>query len=261
MIISIFNQKGGVGKSTTVTSLAAAMTKLGKKVLVVDMDPQANSTLGCGVDDESLEEDSTIFRLLKEPRLYKDLIESLIIETQYGNLHLLASDISLSDAEIVLANAMSREHLLSKVLRFVEDDYDYILIDCPPALSLLSLNALVASDKLIIPLKPGYFSSKAIKHLLETVNRIQENLKPDLRILGILITQYDARKKDLNESLPKRILDYKVFETHIRVDAQVEYAQENMMPIPFFNGKSKASEDYMNFAEEVIVDGKKERQW
>lgn len=259
MIISIFNQKGGVGKSTTVTSLAAALVKLGKRVLVVDMDPQANSTLGLGVDDESLEEDSTIYRLLKEQRLHKDLVESLIIETQYDNLHLLASDIFLSDAEIVLANAMSREHLLSKILSFVQADYDYILIDCPPALGLLSLNALVASDQLIIPLSPGFFSSKAIKHLLATVHRIQENLKPELVIAGILITKYDARKKDLNSGLPDKILSYKIYNTRIRVDTQVEYAQENMMPIVFYNEKSKASEDYFKLAEEVIADAKEER--
>src|SRR5665648_913555 len=150
MIISVFNQKGGVAKSTTVTSLAAALTKFGKKVLVVDMDPQANSTLGLGVDDESLEEDSTIYRLLKEQRLHKNLVEGII-----------------------------------------------------------------------------------------------------------MVTQYDARKKDLNAGLPNKILDYKIFDTIIRIDSQVEYAQENMMPIPFYNEKSKASEDYMNLAKEVLADGEK----
>lgn len=257
MIISIFNQKGGVGKSTTVTSLAAAMTKLGKKVLVVDMDPQSNSTIGLGVDDESLEENSTIYRLLKESRLNKDLIESLIIETKYENLHLLPSDIFLSDAEIVLANAMNRERLLAKVLKFVQDDYDYILIDCPPSLGLLSINALVASNQLIVPLTTGYFSSKAIKHLLTTVSRIQENLNSELGIMGILITKYDARKKDLNAGLPQeKILNYKIFKTVIRIDTQVEYAQENMMPVTFYNEKSRASEDYMNLATEVLADAK-----
>lgn len=256
MIISIFNQKGGVGKSTTVTSFASAMVKLGKKVLVVDMDPQANSTISLGIDDESLNENSTIYRLLREQKLHKNLINSLIIETQFENLYVLPADIFLSDAEIVLANAMSREHLLSKVLNFIKDDYDYILIDCPPALGLLSLNALVASDQLIIPMTPGYFSSKALKHLLTTVSRIQENLKPELIIAGILITKYDARKKDLNACLPPdKILSHKIYDTRIRVDTQVEYSQENMMPVPFYNEKAKASEDYMSFAREVIADG------
>jgi len=257
MIISVFNQKGGVAKSTTVTSLAAALTKFGKKVLVVDMDPQANSTLGLGVDDESLAEDSTIYRLLKEQRLHKNLVEGIIMETQYDNLNLIPSDIFLSDAEIVLANAMNRERLLAKVLKFVQDDYDYILIDCPPSLGLLSLNALVASDKLIVPLTPGFFSSKAIKHLLTTVNRVQDNLNSELGIMGILVTKYDARKKDLNAGLPSKILDYKIFDAIIRIDSQVEYAQENMMPVPFYNEKSKASEDYMNLAKEVLADGEK----
>ncbi len=256
MIISVFNQKGGVAKSTTVTSLAAALTKLRRKVLVIDMDPQANSTLGLGVNDESLEEDSTIYRLLKEPRLHKNLVEGLIIESQYNNLHLIPADIFLSDAEIVLANAMNRERLLAKALKFVQDDYDYILIDCPPSLGLLSLNALVASDKLIVPLTPGFFSSKAIKHLLNTVDRVQENLNAKLEILGILVTKYDARKKDLNAGLPRKILNHKIFDTFIRIDTQVEYAQENMMPVPFYNEKAKASEDYMNLAKEILTDGK-----
>lgn len=257
MIISVFNQKGGVAKSTTVTSLAAAMTKLGKKVLVVDMDPQANSTLGLGVDDESLEEGSTIYRLLKEQRLHKNLIEGIIIQTKYENLHLIPSDIFLSDAEIVLANSMNRERLLLKVLKFVKDDYDFILIDCPPSLGLLSLNALVASDRLIVPLTPGYFSSKAIKHLLTTVNRVQDNLNAELDILGVLVTKFDARKKDLNSGLPDKILSHKIFDTVIRIDTQVEYAQENRIPVPFFNPKSKASEDYMNLAKEVLSDAEK----
>lgn len=256
MIISIFNQKGGVGKSTTVTSLAAALTMLDKKVLIVDMDPQANSTLGVGVNDESLDENSTIYRLLKEPRLHKDLVKSLIIETNYNNLHLIPADIYLSDAEIVLSNAMNRERVLAKVLKFIQDDYDYILIDCPPSLGLLSLNAMVASNQLIVPLTTGFFSSKAIKHLLTTVSRVQENLNSELNIMGILITKFDARKKGLNAGLPEeKILNYKIFETVIRIDTQVEYAQENMMPVPFYNEKSRASKDYMKLAEEVIVDG------
>ena len=137
---------------------------------------------------------------------------------------MIPADIFLSGPEIVPANAMNRERLLAKVLKFVQDDYDYILIDCPPSLGLMSLNALVASDKLIVPLTPGFFSSKAIKHLLTTVDRVQENLNAKLEILGILITKYDARKKDLNAGLPSRILDHKIFDTFIRIDTQVEYA-------------------------------------
>jgi len=108
-----------------------------------------------------------------------------------------------------------------------------------------------------VPLTPGFFSSKAIKHLLTTVNRVQDNLNFELGIMGILVTKYDARKKDLNAGLPNKILDYKIFDTIIRIDSQVEYAQENMMPVPFYNEKSKASEDYMNLAKEVLADGEK----
>jgi len=152
---------------------------------------------------------------------------------------------------------MNRERLLAKILKFVQDDYDYILIDCPPSLGLLSLNALVASNKLIVPLTTGFFSSKAIKHLLTTISRVQENLNLELDVLGILITKFDARKKGLNAGLPTKILDYKIFDSVIRIDTQVEYAQENMMPITIYNEKSKASEDYMNLAREVLANGEK----
>lgn len=259
MIISIFNQKGGVAKSTTVISLAASLATLGKKILVVDMDPQANSTVGLGQDDEELEK--TIYDLLRDQKVTREKVEGMIIETRYDNLSLLPSDIQLSNADIALVNYISRENLLSRILNFVRNDYDYILIDCPPSLGLLSLNSLVASNRIIVPITPGFFSTKGIKHLLNTVELIHEqNLNSDLEVMGVLLTKYDARKnisKDLEFNL-RKAFDDRVFKTVIRTDAQVEYAQENMMPIIFYNEKAKATEDYLHLAEEVIENEKRQ---
>lgn len=257
MIISVVNQKGGVAKSTTTTSLASALAKQGLKVLVVDMDAQANSTVGLGIDDESLEH--SLSDLLLSEKVFSNMVESVIIRTDYDNLYLLPSDISLASVENDLSKAMNREMILSKILRLVRDKFDYILIDCPPNLGLMSINALAASDKVIIPLAPGYFSAKGINHLYRTIEVIQENLKPDLDIMGILVTQFDARKKnhlDLREKLPG-IFGEKLFETFIRVDTQVEHAQEEKTTVVYFNEKAKASQDYIKLAEEVIDRGRK----
>jgi len=162
-IISVFNQKGGIGKSTTTVNLGSALGVEGKKVLLVDCDPQANSTVSVGIDDEEL--DLTVYDLLKEKRVSKDFILKVIQKTSFTNLDVLPSDITLSDAEITLSNSMSRETILSKVLDQIKDDYDYIIIDCPPSLGLLSINSLVASDGVIIPVATSFFSIKGNKEL------------------------------------------------------------------------------------------------
>lgn len=251
-IISIFNQKGGIGKSTTTINLGAAIAKQGKKVLLVDMDPQANTTVGVGIDDESLEK--TIYTLLTDKKATRENILELIQETPYERLSLLPSDITLSNAEITLSNAMSRETILSRVLKEIKESYDYILIDCPPSLGLLSINALVASDGIIIPVATSFFSMKGIKHLIDTITLVQDNLKPDLQIIGILINMFDKRKniaKDLKDQL-KEVFGDKVFNTAIRVNSQIEYAQDNKTPIIYFNEKCNGYEDYMNLSQEVL---------
>ena len=253
MIISIFNAKGGVGKSTTCTSLAAGLVKLGKKVLCVDMDAQANTTCGLSVDDESLE--LTIYDLLKEKRVTKEIIEKVMIQTEYENLYLLPSDITLSNAEITLANSISRESILAKILDKVKDDFDMVLLDCAPSLGLLSINSLVASDRIIVPLAPGYFGTKGIKHLLDTIELVKENLNPDLEIMGVLVTKFDERKTIAKDLVPKLkdVFEDQVFETIIRVDSQIEYAQENRKPVVFYKKDARATKDYINLAKEVLL--------
>ncbi|WP_427340772.1 ParA family protein [Caloranaerobacter sp. DY30410] len=252
-IISIFNQKGGIGKSTTTVNLGAALAEKGKKVLLVDMDPQANTTVSVGIDDEELE--ITIYDLLTEKKVKKERILEVIQETSYERLHVLPSDITLSNAEITLSNAISRETILSRVLEQIRKDYDFILIDCPPSLGLLSINSLVASDGIIIPVATSFFSIKGIKHLLNTITLIQDNLKPQLEIMGVLITMFDKRKniaKSIKSDLIKTFGD-KVFDSVIRVNSQIEYAQDNRIPIIYYNKTCNGYIDYMNFAEEVLA--------
>lgn len=253
LIISIFNAKGGVGKSTTCTSLAAALTKLHKKVLCVDMDAQANTTCGLGVDDETLV--LSIYDLLKEKRVTKEMIQKVMIQTEYENLYLLPSDITLSNAEITLANTLSRESILAKILDKVKDDFDVVLLDCAPSLGLLSINALVASDRIIVPLTPGYFGTKGIKHLIDTIDLVKDSLNPTLDIMGVLITKYDERKNIAKDLVPKLkdVFENQVFDTIIRVDSKIEYAQENRKPIVFYKVDSRGAKDYMDLAKEVLM--------
>ncbi|SHK67651.1 ParA family protein [Tepidibacter formicigenes] len=251
-IISIFNHKGGVAKTTTTINLGAALTTKNKKVLLVDMDAQANTTSGVGINDENLE--LTIYDLLTSKKFKKERILKVTQETQYENLYILPSDITLSNAEITLSSAMSRENILHKILKQIKDEFDYILIDCPPSLGLLSINSLVASDNLIIPVSTSYFSIKGIKHLIETYNLVKENLRENLDIMGVLITMYDSRKnisKDIKESL-ESVFGEKVFNTLIRINSQIEYAQDKQTPIIYFNKNCNGYIDYMNLADEVI---------
>lgn len=251
-IISIFNQKGGIGKSTTAVNLAAALSKLNKKILLIDMDPQANSTISVGIDDEKLEQ--TVYDLLLNRKVQKERILEVIHKTPYDMLEVLPSDITLSDAEITLSNAISREMILSRIIKQIREDYDYIIIDCPPSLGLLSVNALASSDGVIVPVSTSFFSIKGIKHLLKTITLVQENLNPELQIIGVLITMFDKRKnlsKDIKASLNETFGD-KVFNTLIRVNSQIEYAQDNKIPIIYYDNKSKGYEDYMNLAREVL---------
>lgn len=252
MIISIFNQKGGCGKSTTCCNLGAYLSRHGKKVLLVDMDPQANLTVSVGVDDEALEQ--TIYDLLKSTEFKKDKILEVIQKTSYERLFILPSDITLSDAEITLSSSMRREEILKRLLAQVQDKFDYTLIDCPPSLGLLSINALVASDYLIIPVSPTYFSLKGVNHLISTFNLVRDNLNPSLQILGVLITLFDGRKKiskDIKEILIETFGD-KVFEHPIRADVKIENSQDSLIPIIYFSQKSKACEDYIAFGKEVL---------
>lgn len=251
-IISVFNQKGGCGKTTTCCNIGAYLALQGKKVLLVDSDPQANLTISVGIDDEALEK--TIYDLLRSSQVKKERVLEVIQKTTYENLSIIPSDITLSDAEITLSTSMKREEILNRILKQVKDDYDYVLIDCPPSLGLLSINALVASDYLIIPVSPDYLSLKGIKNLLNTFELVKDNLNPKLEIMGIVITKYGNRKsiaKNIKNILIENFGN-KVFKSPIRIDVKVEDSQDNLIPLIYFNKKSRACEDYTKLGEEIL---------
>lgn len=250
--ISIFNQKGGCGKSTTAINLAAYLAKHGKKTLLIDMDSQANSTVGVGINDEELT--SSVYDLLNKQEYNRENILKVIKETDYPKLHIIPSDINLANAEITLSSIMSRETVLKQILKSIDDLYQYIIIDSPPSLGLLSVNSLVASNYLIIPVDPSYFSMKGIKNLVNSFNSIKKNLNPGLEILGVLITKFNGRKtisKDIKETLINSFGD-KVFNTVIRIDSKIEYSQDNGKPIINFYEKCHGFEDYTAFGGEVV---------
>jgi chromosome partitioning protein len=254
MIIGVFNQKGGVAKTTTTSNLGSAITMKGKKVLVVDMDPQANCTNALGVDDETLEQ-SIYDLLISQQKPNKERILEVVKRTSF-EVDLLPSDISLADAEQTLSNVISRETVLKKLLDQVRNDYDYILVDCPPSLGLLSINALAASDYIIIPVYPSYFSVKGIKHLLKTCSVVKDNLNQKLDIMGIVLTKFDKRitkHKEIKWDLEKlQVFKNKVFKTVIRVNSELEYAQDEQKPITFYNTSCNGYIDYTNLADEVV---------
>jgi len=252
VVISFFNQKGGIGKSTSAVNISAIVASADKKVLLVDMDSQASSTVCVGVNDEDLE--VTVFNLLKNRKTTKEDIKKVIIHTEFDNLDILPSNIELANADIELANYMNREMLLNGVLAKIKEDYDYIFIDNPPNLGLLSVNSLSASDYLIIPVSPSYLSIKGIKHLLDTYNLIKENINPNLEIMGVLITMFDIRKniaKDTRKKL-EAVFTNQIFETVIRVNSAIESAQDEQKPIIYYSQRCNAFDDYLSVSQEIM---------
>ncbi|HZK53990.1 MAG TPA: AAA family ATPase [Desulfosporosinus sp.] len=249
MIISFQNQKGGVGKTSSCVNVGYSLSQMGKSVLLVDLDPQANTTVNAGIDDEKL--DRTIYNLLtKKGAKAKDYI----ISTKYG-MDLLPANIELADADITLASAINRESILRKILEPIKNNWDYILIDCPPNLGLLSLNALTASQMVIIPVCPGFFSIKGLGRLFEIIGMVRENLlNPDITT-KVLVTMYDAREKlykDIMNGMVENLGQDMIFKTKIRVNTAVKYSQEKQQPTAFYNKKCKAAVDYDQLAREVL---------
>ncbi|TKH54169.1 sporulation initiation inhibitor protein Soj [Bacillus cereus] len=250
-IIAIANQKGGVGKTTTSVNLGAGLAQVGKKVLLVDIDAQGNATTGVGIEKSEL--DQCIYNVLVE-----DVdVQGVIQKTATENLDVLPATIQLAGAEIELVPTISREVRLQRALQPVRDEYDYIIIDCPPSLGLLTINALTAADSVIIPVQCEYYALEGLSQLLNTVRLVQKHLNKNLAIQGVLLTMLDARTNlgiQVIDEVKKYFRD-KVYRSIIPRNVRLSEAPSHGKPIMQYDAKSRGAEVYIDLAEEVIAGG------
>ena len=252
-IISIINQKGGVGKTTTVINLAAGLSQQGKKVLVIDLDPQGNATTGLGLSNLE-NSDYTIYGVLNGTRSISEVIK----KTEFKNLDIITSNVDLSGLEVETASDNERAFILKvKLAAYLNNSggsYDYILIDCPPSLSLLTVMALVSSNSLVVPLQTEFFALEGLTQLVKTIERIKVNLNPELKIRGILLTMYDKRNK-LSAQVEKEARDYfkeKVYHTIIPRNVRLSEAPSHGMPVLSYDKTCPGSKSYFSFTDEFI---------
>jgi len=250
-IIAIANQKGGVGKTTTSVNLGAGLAQVGKNVLLVDIDAQGNATTGVGIEKSEL--DQCIYNVLVEDAD----VQGVIQKTATENLDVLPATIQLAGAEIELVPTISREVRLQRALQPVRDEYDYIIIDCPPSLGLLTINALTAADSVIIPVQCEYYALEGLSQLLNTVRLVQKHLNKNLAIQGVLLTMLDARTNlgiQVIDEVKKYFRD-KVYRSIIPRNVRLSEAPSHGKPIMQYDAKSRGAEVYIDLAEEVIAGG------
>ncbi len=250
-IISISNQKGGVAKTTTAVNLAACLGSLKKKVLLIDLDPQANATMGCGVDKKDLE--LSILDICLEEKSFSDVI----VETEFKNLFIAPSCQDLTVAEVQMQGLEQAPFILKKALAELKESkkykFDFVIIDCPPALNILSLNAMISSDFVVVPIQCEYYALEGLSALLETISDLQKNTNKELKILGFLRTMFDGRSnltKDVSEQLVQFLGD-KVFKTIIPRNVTLAEAPSHGSPILYYDKASKGAKTYTEFAKEI----------
>lgn len=250
-IISIANQKGGVGKTTTSVNLGACLAYIGKKVLLVDIDPQGNATSGAGIDKGEVQQ--CIYDVLVDDVDIKDVIKPTEVERLYS----VPATIQLAGAEIELVPTISREVRLKRALETIKEEYDFIIIDCPPSLGLLTINALTASNAVLIPVQCEYYALEGLSQLLSTVRLVQKHLNHDLMIDGVLLTMLDARTNlgiQVIDEVKKYFQD-KVYRTIIPRNVRLSEAPSHGEPIIIYDSKSRGAEVYLDLAKEVVVNG------
>ncbi len=247
-VISIFNQKGGVGKTTSVVNLAAALGKLNKRILVVDIDPQGNATSGLGIDKKSLEK--SIYNVMIE----NADIKNIIYNTTAENVYIAPSNVELAGAEIELIEKEDRELVLKKAIEGIKDSYDIIFIDCPPSLGLLSINGLSASDSVIIPIQCEYYALEGVSQLMETIMLVKRGLNPQLEIEGVILSMFDGRT-NLSIQVVEEVKKYfkgKVYTTIIPRNVRLAEAPSHGLSVIDYDSKSKGAEAYAELAEEFL---------
>ena len=254
-VISVANQKGGVGKTTTTVNLGTLLAKKGKKVLLIDADPQGNATSGLGVDKEV---ELSTYDILVNDTGIEETLEDTIIK----NLKICPSNINLAGAEVELVSMMSREQRLKEKLDVVKDYFDYILIDCPPSLGLITLNSFTASDSVLIPVQCEYFALEGLGQLINTINLVKKHLNKSIYIEGALLTMYDIRTNLSNQVVKevKKYFDNKVYKTVIPRNVRLSEAPSYGMPITEYDPKSKGAKSYTKFAKEFLKINEEEKK-
>ncbi len=247
-IIAIANQKGGVGKTTTSINLSACLAEKGKKVLVIDTDPQGNTTSGYGIDKNNL--DNTIYELVLGECSIRDCIIKNVVE----NVSVLPSNVNLAAAEIELIGIDKKEYILKNEVDYIKDEYDFIIIDCPPSLNMLTINSMTTADSVLVPIQCEYYALEGLSQLIHTVNLVKERLNPELEMEGVVFTMYDSRT-NLSMQVVENVkenLHQKVYSTLIPRNIRLAEAPSYGIPINKYDAKSAGAEAYLKLAEEII---------
>ena len=247
-IIAIANQKGGVGKTTTAINLSACLAEAGQKVLVLDIDPQGNTTSGLGINKDEIE--NTIYQVI----LQETEIEDAICKQAFENLDIIPSNVNLAGAEIDLIDVEDREYILKNAISKVRDNYDYVILDCPPSLSMLTVNAMTAADTVLVPIQCEYYALEGLTQLIHTINLVKKKLNPELELEGVVFTMYDSRT-NLSLQVVENVKDnlkQNIYKTIIPRNIRLAEAPSHGLPINIYDTKSSGAESYRLLAEEVM---------
>ena len=249
-IIAIANQKGGVGKTTTAINLSACLAEAGQKVLIIDIDPQGNTTSGFGLSKTEIE--NTVYEvILKECNIKDAIVKNVVLD----NLDILPSNVNLAGAEIDLIDVENREYTLKESISEIRENYDYIILDCPPSLSMLTVNAMTAADTVLVPIQCEYYALEGLTQLIHTINLVKKKLNPDLELEGVVFTMYDSRT-NLSLQVVENVKDnlkQNIYKTIIPRNIRLAEAPSHGLPINLYDPKSSGAESYKLLAEEVMA--------